>query len=392
MLYRKLGRTDLDVSIISLGCEYVWTASEKEVTDLVHASLNAGMNYIDIFIGTPSTREYFGRALKGRRDKVYIAGHLGCADIDGQYVKTRDEALCKRFINEFYEKLDTDYIDVLFLHNCDTLADLDEIMNGWMYDYAKSLQASGKAGYIGFSSHNTQVAIQAVKTGKIDVLMFPVNPLFNMLPQDSAHARMTGREQQRLTQEEKAVYPTKQELYDLCDEMNVAIIAMKPFAGGNILKCHEGGRIKGLLNLTPVQALSYALSIPQVVCAVPGFKDVNELEQSLKYLTSTPEERDFSEIGDSLLGKFSDHCMYCNHCQPCVQRIDIAEVTKLADMAQQEMTDDLKTRYFELEKNASDCIQCGACTARCPFNIDAAANMQRAQSVFKKVGERKNDL
>lgn len=382
MIYRKLGKTGLEVSAIGLGCEYVWFAPEERVTELVQEALKNGINYIDLFVGTPSTREYFGNALKGKRDQVYLAGHLGAVDKDGQYMKTRDEKLCKEFLAQFYEKLQTDYIDVLYLHNCDTQADLDEIMNGWMYAYAKELKDNGKARFIGFSSHNTKIAMEAVRTGKIDVLMFPVNPLFNMLPQDSADARMKGREVQIMSEEEKAAYPTKQELYDLCEQMGVGIIAMKPFAGGNILKSHEDGRLKGLLDLTPVQAISYILSIPQVACPVPGFACVEELNQALAYLTATEEEKDFSEIYDSLVGKFQNQCMYCNHCQPCPNNINIAEVTKLADMAEKEMTDDLRTRYVAMPGNAQDCIQCGACSKRCPFGIDAAANMRRAKEIF----------
>lgn len=382
MIYRKLGKTGLEVSAIGLGCEYVWFAPEERVTELVQEALKNGINYIDLFVGTPSTREYFGNALKGKRDQVYLAGHLGAVDKDSQYMKTRDEKLCKEFLAQFYEKLQTDYIDVLYLHNCDTQADLDEIMNDWMYAYAKELKDNGKARFIGFSSHNTKIAMEAVRTGKIDVLMFPVNPLFNMLPQDSADARMKGREVQIMSEEEKAAYPTKQELYDLCEQMGVGIIAMKPFAGGNILKSHEDGRLKGLLDLTPVQAISYILSIPQVACPVPGFASVEELNQALAYLTATEEEKDFSEIYDSLVGKFQNQCMYCNHCQPCPNNIDIAEVTKLADMAEKEMTDDLRTRYVAMPGNAQDCIQCGACSKRCPFGIDAAANMRRAKEIF----------
>lgn len=382
MIYRKLGNTGLSVSAIGLGCEYVWFAEEQRVKEVVQAAVNAGVNYIDLFVGTPSTREYFGNALEGIRDKVYLAGHLGAIDKDGQYMKTRDEKLCKEFLAQFYEKLKTDYIDVLYLHNCDTQEDLDEIMNGWMYAYTKELKDSGKAGFIGFSSHNTKIAMEAVKTGKIDVLMFPVNPLFNLLPQDSADARMKGREVAQITEEEKAAYPTKQELYDLCEEMGVGIVAMKPFAGGNVLKTHEGGRLKGLLELTPVQAISYILSIPQVACPVPGFASVEELNASLAYLTATEEEKDFSEINDSLVGQFRDQCMYCNHCQPCPKGIDIAEVTKLADLAETELTEEVKTRYEALSVKASDCIHCGSCTKRCPFGIDASGNMARAEKLF----------
>ena len=117
MIYRPLGKTGLQVSAISLGTEYMWHESRERVEELVHAAVDAGINYIDIFMGTPSTRENIGAALKGMRDKVYLAGHLGCADLDGQYVKTRDEALCRDFLDQFYRKLDTDYIDVLLLRN-----------------------------------------------------------------------------------------------------------------------------------------------------------------------------------------------------------------------------------------------------------------------------------
>jgi predicted aldo/keto reductase-like oxidoreductase len=157
---------------------------------------------------------------------------------------------------------------------------------------------------------------------------------------------------------------------------------MKPFAAGNILKGHEGGRLEGLIALTPVQAISYVLSFPQVACPVPGFSSVEEMEQALEYLSASEEEKDFSQIGNSLVGRFNNRCMYCNHCQPCPEKIDIGEVTKLADMAEHGMTEELKLRYAALEQDASKCIQCGACSRRCPFDIDAMANMMRAKALF----------
>ena len=231
-------------------------------------------------------------------------------------------------------------------------------------------------------THSTDIAVASVKSGKLNVLMFPVNPLFNLLPQDSADARMKGREVRSMTQAERDAYPTKRELYDLCGQMGVPIVAMKPFAEGNILRGHEDGRLKGLLELTPVQCISCILSIPQAACPVPGFVSVDELNQTLAWLTATEEERDFSQIDDSLVGKFQNQCMYCNHCQPCPQGIDIAEVAKLTDMAQNNVTDDLFRRYSGLTATAGNCLHCGACTKRCPFGIDAERNMRRAQERF----------
>lgn len=62
MISRDFGKTGLKVSAIAMGCEYVWTADEQTVYDLVRTAVDAGVNYFDLFVGTPSTREYYGKA------------------------------------------------------------------------------------------------------------------------------------------------------------------------------------------------------------------------------------------------------------------------------------------------------------------------------------------
>jgi Predicted oxidoreductases of the aldo/keto reductase family len=374
----------LEISELSLGCEYVWHSDEKDVIELVHHALENGINYIDLFVGTASTRDNFGKALKGQRDKVILAGHLGCIDVNDQYVRTRDIKLCEDFIQQFYTRLQTDYIDVLFLHNCDEEDDYHKIFDGEMYQLALRLKEEGKARFIGFSSHNTKIALKAVKSGQIDVLMFPVNPLFNLMPRDSALDRMFNLEvDSNLTDEEKESYPTKQELYEECVARDIPVIAMKPFAAGNVLKNHEGGVLQGLISLTPVQCIGFALDQSPAIVALPGFKNTAELDEALAYFTASEEEKDYQkELEHSMIGQFNNQCMYCNHCQPCPKKIDVAEVTKLKDMAEKEMTEEIKSRYQALEVNASDCLFCGACTKRCPFGINVNHNMKRALELF----------
>lgn len=115
---------------------------------------------------------------------------------------------------------------------------------------------------------------------------------------------------------------------------------------------------------------------------MPGFASVEELNQSLAWLNATAEEKDLSAINDSLVGKFHDQCMYRNHCQPCPKGIEIAQVTKLADLAEKGLTDELRGQYAALDIAGGDCIQCGSCTKHCPFGIDAMGNMARAKTVF----------
>lgn len=385
MNYRMLGKTGLLVSELALGCEYVWHSTEKEVTDLVHAALDSGVNYIDIFIGTAQTREYFGNAIKGRRKDVIIAGHLGGTEKNGQYNNSRDMAEVNRFIEELYEKLQTDYLDIVFLHNCDSEEDRKRIFEGEMYQKALSLKKEGKARFIGLSSHNTKVALDAVKDGKIDVLMFPINPLFNLMPRDRGFNKMFDiNADERVTKEDLENYPTKQELYDECKKQNVGLVAMKPFAGGNLLKEHKGGALQGIISLTPVQCISYILSQTGVSCALPGFKNTDELKAALAYFDAKEEERDFTIIERSRLYSFKNRCMYCNHCQPCPKNIDIAKVSELSDLAEQELTENIKEQYYNMTARAKDCIACGACVKRCPFAVDVIKNMERAKAIFKE--------
>ncbi len=76
MQYRKLGQTDLNVSVIGLGTEYLVKASQETVTSVVHAAVDAGVNYFDVLFAKPDYRDHFGQAFKGLRDKVIITGHL----------------------------------------------------------------------------------------------------------------------------------------------------------------------------------------------------------------------------------------------------------------------------------------------------------------------------
>lgn len=358
MTYRPLGKTGINVSSIGMGCEYIMHSNAQAIDAMVQEAFASGINYIDLFAGAPSTREAFGKALNGIREKFVIAGHLGAGDNEGQYIKLREKETCIKFINQFFEKVQTDYIDVLFLHNCDSLTDLNEILNGWMLDYALDLKQKGKIGHIGISSHNTRVAINAVKSDKIEVLMFPINPLFNMLPLDIGDAKMRGRNAEKLSEQEIANYPSKKDLYDLCEERQIGIIAMKPFATGNVLKNHRGGHLNVLIGLTPVQAISYVLSFRQVACPVPRFANVEEMHEALDYLMSTEQERDFEEINNSLLVKFENRCMYCNHCQPCPVGLDIAYITKLFDIVKEKSTKDIRNQYRLLEAKPDLCIHC----------------------------------
>ncbi len=382
MIYRKLGRTGLDIGVIGLGAEYLEYAPRETVASVVHEVLDRGVNYIDLFMASPAVRDNFGIALAGKRQQVMIAGHLGAVMQHGQYCRSRDNDLSIRYFEDLLTRLRTDYIDVLMLHYIDEPDDYDCVFGpGGLLEVAESLKQEGKARYIGMSSHRVPVSLRAVNSGRIDVLLFPVNPAFDTLPGDveqgplkaDSSYRQAGTERDRLI-------PERRELYHTCAARGVAIVAMKPYAAGVLFAENNPSDIV----LTPVQCLSYALAQPGVSTAVPGCKDTAELKAALDFLNATEKEKDFSGIDVNSVWRLRGSCMYCNHCLPCPVGIDIGGVTRLLDTASYGLDERVLARYEELPVKASACTECGECEPRCPFGVKIVANMTRAAGLFRE--------
>jgi predicted aldo/keto reductase-like oxidoreductase len=372
--YRKLGRTGLDVSAIGLGTEYLHGQPRETVVSVVHEAVDRGVNYIDLLFPFPDYRDTFGAALWGRRERVVLAGHLGATVKDGQYCKTRSARKSEPFYLDLLSRLGTDYIDVLMLHNFNTLNDYERAVKPrGLMELARRFQQEGKARFIGISAHNIEVATKAIESGRIDVLMFPINLAGNAIP-------------------------GKKDLLKTCITHNVGLVAMKPFAGGKLLskertvrvaRYQMGGealKLKKTVPITPVQCLSYVLGQVAVSTTVPGCRDLEQLTAALAYWESTEEERDFSAIVADFQQYATGECVYCNHCLPCPAVIDIGQTIRLLDIARQRLTAELQTAYGALSSKASDCTQCGACTERCPFGVDVTLKMEQAVELFEQRG------
>ncbi len=382
MSYRKLGGTGIDVGIVGLGAEYLWHEPRDIVISVVHEAIDKGVNYIDLFMPSADVRDNFGVALKGKRQEVMIAGHLGSVDMDGQPGKSRDGAECEKYFHDLLKRLETDYIDALMLFFIDEPDDYDRVFGpGGILELALRLKKEGKARFIGMSSHNVPVALRAVNSGYIDVLMFPVNPMFDILPGDlelEAFQRDESYNQSYIA--EDGSVPGRKELYHACAVHGVGVVAMKPYAAGLLLT--EGN--PSSIVLTPVQCVNYALTQPAVCTVVPGCKNVAEMKAALAYLDATDEERDYSAINLNSVWKLRGSCMYCDHCLPCPVGIDIGITTRITDTAGYEIGDNIIAEYEALPVKAADCIQCGDCVERCPFGVDVIANMARAVDIFGK--------
>lgn len=376
MQYRKLGRTGLEVSLISLGTEFLIYEKPENAIAVLHEAVARGVNYFDTFWSQPGFRDMLGTAFKGRRDKVHLAAHLGSVMYGDQYGMSRDPQESEKFFFDYLRRVGTDYVDVLFLHNCDTQQDLDTIMkSGGLLDMARRYQAEGKARFIGLSGHNAEVTRRAVESGVIDVLMFPVNL--------ASYA-----------------VPGQKELQNSCAANDVGLVVMKPFGGGSLLReksmitieDFQSGRtqIAGApmhfkqpeMKITATHCLAYVLDQVGVSTIVPGCKNLDELAQAQNYWNTTPEERDYTAILPAFKQFANGECVYCNHCLPCPAHIDIGKTMSLFNQAQQNLTDELRAAYAALPVKASECIQCHDCEERCPFDVKVTTHLEEAVALF----------
>ena len=367
MKYRTLGKTGLDVGVIGLGTEYLNGQPRDTVVSVIHQAIEHGVNYIDLLFAFPEYRDNLSAALQGRRERVILTGHLGSVEKDGQYCKTRSPQKSKESFLDLLSRLGTDHVDVLFLHNFNTVKDYEKARG--LMDLARRLQQEGKARFIGVSAHDVTVASKAIESDQIDVLMFPINLAGNAMP---------GRK----------------ELLNLCAQCGVGLVAMKPFAGGKLLQQKgtvrvakyqtgsESLKAKLTPDITPVRCLSYVLAQIGVSTTVPGVKNTTELAAALHTLEATDAERDFSGIITDLCRYVEGECVYCNHCLPCPVRIDVGQISRLLDIGRRDISNELRAVYDALPVKASACTECGACMERCPFGVDVISNMQQAAELF----------
>lgn len=350
MRYNKLGRTGLDVSIIGLGTEHL-VPLPNNIEPVVHRAIDRGVNYIDMIIWVPEITSILGAALKGHREKVILAGHLGVAETNGQYRRSRDPKECEKLWHDLLSRLHTDYMDVLHLHYVDVEDDYERIIGpGGVLELAFRLKQEGKARFLSLSGHNPALALKAVESGYFDVLMHPINILVD-------------------------AEPGKKELCHTCASLGVGLVAMKPFAGGEILQREE--------SMSPIKCISYPLSQPGVSTALMGFKNVEELETDLEFLDATDEEKDFTSVIEDFRQGLRGTCVYCNHCLPCPSTIDISLITLMLVTAQRYSVDnESQADYDTLPAKASDCIECGDCMERCPFGVDVIAKMRQVVELF----------
>lgn len=380
MEYRDYKLGNEKFSVIGIGSEHLEELDQAQTNAIFDLAIENGVNVLDMYIPNPLVRDQVGVALAGRRDKMYIQGHLGTIHKNDQYERTRKLDEVKRSFDDMLTRMKTDYIDFGMIHYVDTEPDFQKVLDNGVYDYACELLKAGVIRKLGFSSHDPVIATKMASLDYMSLCMFSINPAYDMenSPDTDIWKMM---EHEGFDVETAKMNPARLNFYDFCEAKGIALTVMKAFGGGTLLS--DGTSPFGKA-MSIYQCMKYALDKPAVVSTLLGVASADELKGALHYLDATEEEKDYSDVLTARDFGVTGRCMYCGHCQPCPAGITIAYVNKFFDLATigDAVPDTVKDHYLSLPHHASECLKCGRCESNCPFGVHIRDRMQEAARVF----------
>lgn len=362
MKYRTNKRTGDHISVLGLGASSIANAGEKEGVETLRLAFESGVNYFDLAAGEAACFPYYGEALADVREQVLYQIHFGADYVAGSYGwTTKLDAICKS-IDWQLKTLKTDYIDYGFIHCLDAMSDWDSYIENGVLAHIEALKKTRVVHHIGVSSHTPAIVHKALDTGLVDMVMFSINPAYDYHHGEYANGSADERSG----------------LYRRCEAEGVGISVMKAFSGGQLLneKTSPFGRA-----LSEYQCIQYALDKPGVLTVLPGIRGKEDLKRVLGFVTAPETERDYSVLGEFAPADATGKCVYCNHCQPCPEGLDVALINKYYDLA---LSGDTLAadHYRKLAKNAADCVGCEHCNKRCPFHVDQRGRMKEIAGYF----------
>lgn len=327
-------------------------------------------------------REHIAKALGNRRKDVTIQGHIGSTDIHHQYDISRDLTVVKRYFEEYLELFG--YVDFGMMFFIDSEKDYQGVFETDFIRYVLERKQQGDIRHIGFSSHNPVMARKVIETGVPEMMLFSVNPAFDLHPAEIDVLERLNAQDKLDVSAFHGLDPVRADLYKLCEQRGIGITVMKTFGAGKLLSPEHTPFARPL---TVAQCIHYALTRPAVAAVMLGCQSRQEVMQAMEYFDASDEERDYSAVLGTLKSEFRGHCVYCGHCQPCPSGIDIASVNKYLDIARLDETSvppSIRSHYLQLEHHGSECIACRSCEKRCPFDVPIVENMRLARKIFEQ--------
>lgn len=334
---RRLGKTNFQVSVIGFGGIPLQRVNQDTAIKLIEAAKKAGINFIDTARGYTISESLIGYALEySGRENFILATKSMKRDYDGVLEE----------LNTSLNNLKTSYIDLFQFHNVSTFEALDSILgeNGAL-KAIKEAKQKGVIKEIGITSHRPEILDKAMCTGEFATIQCPYNPI-----------------------ERQA-----EELFKKAYMLNVGVIVMKPLAGGAIRNA--------------ALSLKFIINNSNVISAIPGMDDVDQVIENAKLgdkiepLNKEEKEVLFREAEE--LG--TEFCRRCGYCLPCPQGIDIpVQLLMEGYYSRYNLKDWALERYKNMEITAADCIECGECEGKCPYDLPIRKMLKKVEDTLRR--------
>lgn len=329
-----LGSTGITVPQNAFGALPIQRISKETAVKLLRRAYEGGMRFFDTARAYSDSEEKLGAAFEGMREKIYIASKT--------MAKTPEE-----FWNQLettLTNLKTDYLDIYQFHCADKCFAPGD--GTGMYECMMEAKKQGKIRHIGITAHKLGIAQEAIESGLYETLQFP----FSYLSTEKELALVKG-----------------------CQEKNMGFIAMKGLAGG-------------LINRSEA-AMAFMTQFENVL-PIWGIQRERELEEWLSYMEETPSmnEEICAYIEKEKTELSGDFCRGCGYCMPCPAGIMINQCARMSLMLRRAPSANWLSENMQAEmKKIEDCLNCGKCKSKCPYELNTPELLKKNYEDYKKV-------
>jgi predicted aldo/keto reductase-like oxidoreductase len=342
--YKVLGRTGLKVTTVGMGC---MITSDQSV---VERALDAGINYFDTARGYQrgNNERMVGAALGAKRKQVVLSTKTHAPDKAGM------EQDLERSLRE----LNTDYIDIWYLHGRSSSADATDEM----IEVQQAAKKAGKIRFTGISTHSGQETLLPWmgKKGAFDVVLASYN--FTMGPE------MT-------------------EAVATAAKAGMGVVAMKVMAGGRRRIGPDSQFYEKLSRPgAMLAALKWVVKNPNVATTIPSITDMDQLEENLRAMGNPLSAAEEKMLAAHLEMIKPEYCRMCGKCDgACQKGLPVADVLRYLTYADGYGQFELGRENFatlKAEHAAVRCGDCSECTVACPHGVEVRNRVSRAQELF----------
>jgi L-galactose dehydrogenase len=289
MQYRRLGKTELNVSVIGFGASPLGNVfndcDESEGIRSVHCAIDLGINFFDVapFYGLTLAETRLGDALKGKRNDILLAtkcGRYGLRDFDFSYQRILDSA------DESLRRLKTDYVDLMQLHDIE-FGSKEQVLNEAIPALQK-IKASGKARFVGITGLPVRYLAAIAKEVDVDTVLSWAH--YNLL-QDEINAELVPLCQQKDMGLMNAAPLVQRILSDASiPEWHNAPADLKAIQAPLLECCKKYG-----VALSDV-AIRYAIDHPYIASTIIGMCDQTNVKKNIGVLEFSIPEGLLAEI------------------------------------------------------------------------------------------------